>query len=76
LARGLARYGQNFIAAAAGDNAAARVETAAAIAAFEQCVNLGDAAFFDQVLREQVIAEACQPNLQAAQDRLIQLEGS
>jgi tetratricopeptide (TPR) repeat protein len=76
LAQGLARYGQNFIVAAVGDNAAARVETAAAIAAFEQCISLGDAASFDQVLRERVIAEACQPNLQAAQDRLLQLEGS
>jgi tetratricopeptide (TPR) repeat protein len=76
LAQGLARYGENFIVAAAGDNAAARVETEAAIAAFEQCVSLGDAAFFDRVLRERVIAEACQPNLQDAQERLIQLEGS
>jgi len=76
LAQGLARYGQNFIVAAAGDHIAARVETEAAIAAFEHCINLGDAAFFDQVLRERVIAEACQPNLQAAQDRLRQLEGS
>ena len=47
----------------------------AAIAAFEQCINLGDAVFFDQVLQERVIAEACQPNLRAAQDRLKQLEG-
>jgi tetratricopeptide (TPR) repeat protein len=75
LAQGLARYGQNFIAAAAGDSAAARVETEAAIAAFEQCIDLGDVAFFDQVLRERVIADACQPNLQAARDRLTQLEG-
>ena len=75
LAQGLARYGQNFIVAAAGDSTAARVETEAAIAAFEQCIGLGDVAYFDQVLRERVIAEACQPNLQAAQDRLNQLEG-
>jgi tetratricopeptide (TPR) repeat protein len=75
LAQGLARYGQNFIVAAAGDSVAAKVETEAAIAAFEQCVSLGDVAYFDQVLRERVIAEACQPNLQAAQDRLSQLEG-
>ncbi len=75
LAQGLARYGQNFVVAATGDTAAARAEVDAAIAAFEQCIRLGDIAFFDQVLRERVIAEACQPNLQAAQDRLIQLEG-
>jgi tetratricopeptide (TPR) repeat protein len=75
LAQGLAHYGQNFIVAAAGDSTAARVETEAAIAAFERCIGLGDATYFDQVLRERVIAEACQPNLQAAQDRLKQLEG-
>ncbi len=75
LAQGLAHYGQNFVAAAAGDSAAARAETEAAIAAFEQCINLGDAAFFDQTLRDKVIAQACQPNLSAARGRLTQLEG-
>lgn len=74
LAQGLAHYGLNFVTAAAGDAAGARAETTAAIAAFEQCITLGDAAFFDQVLAEKVIAAACQPNLQAAQDRLEQLE--
>jgi tetratricopeptide (TPR) repeat protein len=75
LAQGLADYGQNFIAAAAGDTAGASANTQAAIAAFGQCISLGDAAFFDQVLRDRVVAEACQPNLQAAQNRLTQLEG-
>lgn len=75
LAQGLANYGQNFIAAAAGDIASAAADTHAAIAAFEQCISLGDVAFFDQALADRVIAEACQPNLQAAQNRLKQLEG-
>lgn len=76
LAQGLAHYGQNFVLAAAGDNAAARAETDAAIAAYQQCIALGDAAFFDQTLLDTVIAQACRPNLQRAQDRLTQLEGS
>lgn len=75
LAQGMADYGRNFTAAAAGDAAGAVADTQAAIAAFEQCISLGDIAFFDQALRDRVIAEACQPNLQAAQDRLKQLEG-
>jgi tetratricopeptide (TPR) repeat protein len=75
LAQGLADYGRNFIAAAAGDTAGAGADTQAAIAAFGQCISLGDIAFFDQVLADRVIAEACQPNLQAAQNRLKQLEG-
>ncbi len=74
LAQGLAHYGRNFVAAAAGDTAAAKVETEAAIAAFEQCISLGDVAFFDQTLRERVIDQACQPNLSAARGRLDQLE--
>lgn len=75
LARGLAHYGQNFVAAAAGDAAGARAETEAAIASFQQCISLGEAAFFDQVLADKVIAAACQPNRLAAQERLTQLEG-
>jgi tetratricopeptide (TPR) repeat protein len=76
LAQGLAHYGQNFVAAAKGEAAAATAETNAAIAAFEQCVSLGDVAFFDEVLTDKVIKDACRPNLQAAQGRLNQLEGS
>jgi tetratricopeptide (TPR) repeat protein len=76
LAQGMAHYGQNFVVAAAGDLTAATAETNAAIAAFEQCISLGDAAFFDQVLAEKVIDSACRPNLRDAQGRLTQLEGS
>lgn len=75
LAQGLSHYGQNFIAAAAGDTAAATTQVNNAIAAFERCIELGDVAFFDQVLLDRVIASACQPNLQNAQNRLVQLEG-
>jgi tetratricopeptide (TPR) repeat protein len=76
LAQGLAHYGLNFVKAAGSDTTGAVAEVNAAIAAFDQCLDLGEVAFFDQVLRDRVIADACQPNRQAALDRLRQLEGS
>ena len=49
--------------------------TKSAKAAYQQCIEQGDKAFFDEFLREKVIEQGCQRNYEVATEYVQKLEG-
>jgi tetratricopeptide (TPR) repeat protein len=73
-AQGAAYLQQGLILRGQGKTAESRARLELARTAYQSCIDQGDKAFYDQILRQQVIEQGCQRYMNVTQERLQKLD--